>query len=126
MTDYAMGPSVIPAPRLVALRQPLSNVLLSSSPVQENHNNNNPVLHSKGIHNLILLLLFLLLVMLRLPCNSTWEMLVYRLLLLRAVVWQQYQIFLSRDARDILEGKHLVWSKLLGHLSMQPSLFLFL
>ncbi|CAN5967878.1 unnamed protein product [Sphagnum jensenii] len=48
MTDYAMGPSVIPGPRLVALRQPLSNVLLLSSPVQENHNNNNnPVLHSK-------------------------------------------------------------------------------
>jgi len=90
MTDYGMGPSVIPGPRLVALRQPLSNVLLLSSPVQENHNNNNnPVLHSKGNHNFILLLLFLLLVMLRLPCNSTWEMLVYRLLLLRAVFWQQ-------------------------------------
>jgi hypothetical protein len=49
MTDYAMGPSVIPTPRLVALTQPLSNVLLLNSPVQENHNNNNnPVLHSKG------------------------------------------------------------------------------
>jgi hypothetical protein len=50
MTDYAMGPSVVPAsPRLVALRQSTSstNVLLSSSMQEETQDNNPQAPHFK-------------------------------------------------------------------------------
>jgi hypothetical protein len=53
MTDYAMGPSVVPAsPRLVALRQSTSstNVLLSSSMQEETQDNNPQAPHFKGNH----------------------------------------------------------------------------